>query len=144
MSYRIDLIQNDDLAQMGHIFCSDCATELNVVLVRFQGYLHPRYDPEWDAPWSEWHNIRHIYPELLKIIWDDDFFTACPNCGNADNKRLKPLDCSMFDLRLIARSLKAEEHVCICTHCAGSYAKSCMVQRKQGYVCGDCAAYAEK
>lgn len=142
MSCRIELRENSDLTKMGHIFCGDCATELNVILIGDKVYLNPQYVVEWDLAWHEFHNVKFIFPHLTETIWDRDFEAQCPCCGNKDVNLLRPQDNSLFDIKLIKRSLGASNHY-VCLHCEGSFAsRECVIRTGNKYICGDCAAHA--
>jgi hypothetical protein len=142
VSLKLDLVQTHDLKSMGHVFCEDCATELSIVLSDFRRYKNPRYSIDWEAPWHEFHNVIFIYPHLVQRLWDKDFNSFCPSCGNNESNRLNPLSDSLFDLRLIKRSLE-EQHTHVCIACEGLFVEECMYKTRHGYICDDCIAFAE-
>ncbi len=144
MSQSIELIENTDVSQVGHMFCEDCASELNVVLCNNAGYMHPRYNQNWDLAWHEFNPIRFIYPTLIKALWDYDFSAMCPSCGNNNKYRLRVLDNSLFDIRLIQLSFKRKTNLYNCKRCEGVFVnQKCMIDIGRGnYICGDCAAFA--
>ena len=142
MSRDLVLVQNHNLSVMGHIFCGDCATELNVVLIGHEVYLNPEYKFGWEQPWHEFHNVKTIFPALLQTIWDCDFHASCPCCGNKNPLTLSPMDNSLFDLRLVKRSLDTDT-LYVCMNCEGEFAShECVVRTGDNYICGDCAAHA--
>ncbi len=138
----MELILNKDLCKTGHLFCCDCATELNVVLEYQTLYHNPNYHSDWDSEIHQFHNVRYVFPKLLKKIWDKDRKRQleCPDCGFVG--KIIVMDRGLFDVKLILNSLNIDI-TWHCMICEGSFASRKHVsQIKNGYICGDCVAYA--
>lgn len=142
MSQILDLVESSDPRVISHFFCQDCASELNINLVKFTAYLNPRYSVDWDLPWHEFHNVKYIYPELVYLVGDGAFGARCPCCGCNDPRRLEPMSGGLLDMSTIRNSLDAENEY-VCSRCEGKFAShKCVVKVGRDYVCGDCIAFA--
>ena len=132
MSYDITFVVSTDFKKTAHFFCEDCASELNVVLVPYVGYLHPRYSVDWDLPWHEFHNIKYVYPQLFKNIWDKQVDGHCPSCGCIDMNKIQPMDNWLFDIKALSRSFDADnQHACL--RCESTFAShKCVIRTKHG------------
>ena len=146
---KIELKVNDDPTKVGHLFCDDCATELNVVLSSSDKfYRNPNWQTGWNAEWSEYYNVRFIFPKLLKQIWSQDFLkeTICPYCSYTGE--ILVMENGLFSANLIKESLDSDATLGYkCTSCEMVYASSKCVTSigkagKNIYMCGDCAIFA--
>jgi len=152
MSHKIELVVNNDPNKTGHLFCTDCATELNIVLnSNFynqspQVYRNPRWTADWDFIWHEYHNVRFIFPSLLKELWGFDGLKVltCPYCSYKG--KIITMNNGLFDIHIIKNSLDTDNTGGYkCMRCDGTYAsQKCvsLVNKTNGYICGDCAMFA--
>lgn len=133
---QIELVANDNPKTSGHLFCNDCSTELMVVLDNWPSYLHPQYKPEWNLPWHEHHNIKYLYPDLIKVFWDKDFTYSCPYCSNEKLDDLIHMDNNILDAKIILKSL---DETYICHECSKEFEHpKCVRKIGRYYICSDC------
>jgi len=141
---NIELVVNDDVNKISHLFCGDCATELNIVLDDRKVYLNPRWTVDWDTQWHEFHYVRFIYTELLfDLLGEHDELRqlTCPNCSCKG--KIIIMDNGLFDVRLIRKSLDDDASEYKCIRCEKVYAsQECVTRIGRDYICGDCAALA--
>jgi hypothetical protein len=146
MPNKIELVVSTDPKKTGHLFCADCATELNVVLDYSKKiYRNPQWAADWDAVWHEYHSVRFIFPSLLRELFEFDGLKAltCPYCSYKG--KITTMNNGLFDIRLIKNSLDADNAGGYkCSRCDGIFAsQKCVTPLKEGlYICGDCAMYA--
>ncbi len=120
--------------------CTHCRSEVNVELTGQTGYQNPHYECEWEVKWHSYYPVRHIYPELLKQMWDTDgTLQDCPVCRTFS--RLIILYGSLFDVKLLKNSFKFTDQY-ICKRCDQSFiSHKCVLQVGEEYVCADCAVF---
>ena len=98
----IELIINEDPNTTGHLFCTDCATELNVVLTHSKIYINPQYKKNWDTPWHEFHNVKFVHPDMVEIVSCKDIMSkvVCPYCSAVGKiVTMDNFDKAMFSIR---------------------------------------------
>ena len=146
MPHRIELVTNGNPNKTGHLFCGDCATELNVVLDSKRMYRNPQWTADWDTAWHEYHNVRFIFPKLIQELLGFDGLKklTCPYCSYQG--KIVTMDNGLFDIHLIKNSLDADNAGGYkCMRCEKVYASQrcvSLVDRTNGYICGDCAIFA--
>jgi hypothetical protein len=141
---KLEVIVAKDSKKTGHLFCCDCATELNVVLSHNQVYRNPRYAPDWELMWHDFHAVKFIFPSVLEDVWDADIMkhVSCPYCSFVG--KIIPNEGGLFDIYLIKNSLdQTGDTGYQCTCCEKTYAtQKMMVRAGRDYICGDCAMFA--
>lgn len=139
MSFAIKLLMHQNRSTTGHLFCSDCATELDIDLRPYLGYRNPRYTEEWNLTYHDFHSVRVLYPGLLKVIWDGQASFECPYCGCINQKKFIVMDKGAFDIRLIKDSIESDSTYYVCEYCEVKYVGHAnVVSMDEGYVCRDC------
>ncbi len=139
----IELLMHDDPGKIGHLFCTDCVTEINVNLeLGDTVYKNPNLLPSWNVEWHEFYNVRFIYLELLIDLHRDNQIKRlhCPKCDIAGD--IIVMDNGLFDIQLIHKSLNIDDippYGFKCAVCEEVYATSrCVTRIGSELVCGDC------
>jgi len=141
---NIELVRTIDPAKTGHLFCGDCAEELNVVTPLNDLFANPRYMITWDTPWHQFHNVRHVFPKTLKMLLEDNTLESlvCPCCTTKG--KITIMNNGLFDVKLLHRSLQNKPALYTCVMCEGKFASDKCVTKVSDthdmYVCGDCAS----
>ena len=144
MSFPLKLVVHNQANETGHMFCGDCATELNIDLGPYHGYRHPNYQNDWKKVYHDFHPIRVVYPGVLKLIWDGEAEFECPYCGCRNQKKFVVMDNGTFDVRLLQESLVPNNKEYECVYCEGIYAGHNNVAKfEDGYICKDCLAHMQ-
>lgn len=134
-------MQLDNPKQLGHLFCEACATELVVVLQKWDAYLNPKYKKDWDLLWHEFHYVKYIYPNLIKTFHDKNFTYECPYCTYDNLDTLVHVENSILDPHVILRSLDTD-NCYTCSRCENTFANGkCVAKVGRDVVCTDCLPF---
>jgi len=140
---QLRLRKNTNTNCDGHIFCSNCSSALVIDLSPWDIYANPNMDLEWELTWHEFHSVRFLFPELIKLFWNDEFDFTCPSCGIKDHNCIHAFDKGILDLKHIQASLETEKKTnFVCDHCEGLFSSiQHVIKIDNKYICKDCISF---